>query len=74
MVQGPRKKLDLQFTNSHTFLNITTQICTKINSYLMAPYIQGSLNSSFHTNYIYLGGLTGHFTDVTFNFESLGQL
>ena len=40
----------------------------------MAPYIQGSLNSSFHTNYIYLGGLTGHLTDVTFNFESLGQL
>ena len=40
----------------------------------MAPYIRRSLDFSFHTNYIYLGGLTGHFTDVIFNFESLGQL
>jgi len=74
MVQVPHKQLDLQFTNSHTFLNITTKYAQKINSYLLAPYIRGSLNSSFHTNYIYLGGLIGHFTDVIFNIESLGQL
>ena len=53
MVQVPHKQLDLQITNSHTFLNTTTKTCTKINSYLTAPYTQGSLNSSFHSPITY---------------------
>ena len=70
MVQVSHKQLDLQITNSHTFFNTTTKTCTKINSYLKAPYTRGSLNSSFHSPIIYTWAvfkwpsqpLTGHLT------------